>query len=81
MKVQVRHGEETAIDKWLMKSTLENSGIGGNSLFISQKAILPVVARASNMGSSVLIQKALKVRDDSIVLPEVTLPDPLLRNV
>jgi hypothetical protein len=66
-----------------MKSTLENSGIDGNSLFISQKAILPVVARASNMGSSVLIQKALKIREDSIdsVLPGVTLPDPLPQNV
>lgn len=35
------------------------------------------------MRSSVLIQKALKIRDDSIdsVLPDVTLPDPLPQNV
>ncbi|CAG9975284.1 unnamed protein product [Clonostachys byssicola] len=35
------------------------------------------------MGSSALIQKALKIRDDSIdsVLPDVTLPDPLPQNV
>uniref|UniRef100_A0A8H7TQA1 Amidase domain-containing protein n=1 Tax=Bionectria ochroleuca TaxID=29856 RepID=A0A8H7TQA1_BIOOC len=35
------------------------------------------------MGSSVLIQKALKIREDSIdsVLPGVTLPDPLPQNV